>query len=90
MNLQAKPENLKDIKMNDAFNDMIVAMHDAGCGPDEITNAELLYQTGRTRELIRHLRKCRCELMEQLHESQRKVDCIDYLIWQTGKISNEK
>ena len=76
--------------MNDALNDMIAAMYDAGCGSDEITNAELLYQTGSKKELIRHLRKCRCELMEQLHESQRKVDRIDYLIRQNEKLSNEK
>ncbi len=76
--------------MNDALNDMIAAMYDAGFGSDEITNAELLYQSGHTKELIRHLRKCRCELMEQLHESQRKVDRIDYLIRQNEKISNEK
>ncbi len=76
--------------MNDTLNDMIAAMYDAGFGSDEITNAELLYQSGRTKELIRHLRKCRCELMEQLHESQRKVDRIDYLIRQNEKISNEK
>ena len=30
--------------MNDALNDMIAIMYDAGCGSDEITNAELLYQ----------------------------------------------
>ena len=90
MNLQAKTRDQKDTKMNDALNDMIAIMYDAGCGSDEITNAELLYQTGRTKELIWHLRKCRCELMEQLHESQRKVDRIDYLIWQTGKTTHEK
>ncbi|MBR6862326.1 MAG: hypothetical protein IKM73_13500 [Acidaminococcaceae bacterium] len=75
--------------MKDALNEMIAAMHEAGCGSDEITNAELLYQAGRTKELIRHLRKCRCELMEQLHESQRKVDRMDYLIRQTGKTMHE-
>ena len=89
MNLQAKTRDQKDTKMNDALNDMIAAMYDAGCGSDEITNAELMYQAGRTEELIRHLRKCRCELMEQLHESQRKVDRIDYLIRQTGKTTHE-
>ena len=76
--------------MNNALNDMIAAMHDAGCRPDEIAIAELLYQTGSTKELIRYLRKCRSELMEHLHESQRKVDHMDFLIRQTGIISNDK
>ena len=28
---------------------------------------------------------CRCIRMEELHESQRKVDCLDFLIRQTAK-----
>lgn len=76
--------------MNDALNDIIAAMHDVGCRPVEITNAELLYQAGRTKELIRHLRRCRCELMEHLHDSQRKVDRMDCLIRQTEKTTHEK
>jgi hypothetical protein len=90
MGLQTKPRKQKDIKMNDTLNDMIVALHDAGCGSNEITSATQLYQSGRTKELIQHLRKCRCELLEQLHEKQRKVDRIDYLIWQTEKTRKEK
>ena len=29
--------------------------------------------------------RCRCSRMEELHESQRKVDCLDFLIRQTAK-----
>ena len=35
--------------------------------------------------LIRYFRKCRCSRMEELHESQRRVDCLDFLIRQTAK-----
>ena len=42
-------------------------------------------EAGDTEALIRHLRKCRCIRMEELHESQRKVDCLDFLIRQTAK-----
>ena len=47
--------------------------------------AARLLQNEQTDALIRHLRLCRCELMEQLHESQKRVDCMDYLIRQTEK-----
>ena len=40
--------------MKETLNDMIAAMRDAGYGSDEITNAEMLYQAGHTKELIRH------------------------------------
>ena len=31
------------------------------------------------------MRKDRCRLMDELHESGRKVDCLDYLIRTTEK-----
>ena len=34
---------------------------------------------------IRKLRLLRCDLIEELHRSQRKVDCLDFLIRQTEK-----
>ena len=35
--------------------------------------------------MIRYFRKCRCIRMDELHETQRKVDRLDYLIRQTAK-----
>ena len=31
------------------------------------------------------LRKHRCGLMDSLHESQERVDCLDFLVWQMEK-----
>lgn len=60
-------------------------LHDAGC--DEAVTAEILelYQQGRIQEALLKMKKDRCKLMEQLHESGRKVDCMDYLIRKTEK-----
>jgi len=55
-------------------------LSDAGCGSDELMNARQLYEAGDTEALIRYFRKCRCKRMDELHESQRKVDCLDFLI----------
>ena len=54
--------------------------------------------TFRSRQAIEHLldeeqfhdalhkmRVIRCDLMEELHRSQRRVDCLDFLIRQTEK-----
>ena len=51
----------------------------------EFDKAEQLYEAGDMQALIRYFRKCRCSRMEELHESQRKVDCLDFLIRQTAK-----
>lgn len=58
---------------------------DAGCPEASAEDMARLYQNGRTAEVMRKLRLFRCELMEELHRSQRKVDCLDYLIRQTKR-----
>ncbi len=64
---------------------ILTGMRDAGCGPEAIITAERLCGAGHYSELIKHLRKCRCDLMEELHQSQKRVDCLDYVIRQAEK-----
>ena len=64
---------------------ILTNLSDAGCERTELKEAARLFESGDTEALIRHLRKCRCSRMEELHESQRKVDRLDYLIRQTAK-----
>ena len=40
----------------------------------------ILYETGNYREMLHQMKVQRCTLMEQMHESQRKVDRMDFLI----------
>lgn len=64
---------------------ILTNLSDAGCGTEELQKAKKLWESGDTEALIRYFRKCRCSRMEELHESQRKVDCLDYLIRQASK-----
>ena len=64
---------------------ILINLSDAGCGSEELEKARKLYEAGDTQALIRHFRRCRCSRMEELHESQRKVDCLDFLIRQIAK-----
>ena len=50
----------------------------------------LLCRTGRLEELKKALRKRRCALMDEVHESQRKVDRIDTVIRQIEKELKER
>ena len=50
----------------------------------------LLYRAGRLEELKKALRKQRCALMDEVHESQRKVDRIDTVIRQIEKEMKER
>lgn len=71
--------------MNAELEIILTNMEDAGCGEEELKKASLLYKAGDSEALIRYFRKCRCSRIEELHENQRKVDCLDYLIRQTEK-----
>lgn len=66
------------------YTDMLkTCMEDAGVSRDAVTKAIELYQSDARGELVRFLRLKRCELVEEMHESQRRVDRMDYLIRQS-------
>ena len=56
---------------------------DAGCPQETIT--AFLESSGA--ESLRVLRQHRCTLLEILHEEQKKLDCLDYLLYQLKKES---
>ena len=58
-------------------------MKDAGMSQEAVTKAIELYQRDARDELVRFLRLQRCELVKEMHESQRRVDRMDYLIRQS-------
>ena len=64
---------------------MLDNLADAGCTKHEAEIAGELYKNGQADELIRFLKKCRCSLMDEMHESQRKVDRMDFLIRRAEK-----
>ena len=58
---------------------------DAGCSDVSAVFVDQLVQAGRIPDAIHELRVIRCGLMDELHRSQRRVDCLDYLIRQIEK-----
>ena len=76
---------MENLQMNEELEKILTNLTDAGCGSEELQKAKQLYEAGDTEALIRYFRKCRCSRMEELHESQRKVDCLDFLIRQAAK-----
>ena len=44
-----------------------------------------MYGNGQVQDAIKMLRKHRCGLMDSLHESQWRVDCLDFLVWRMEK-----
>ncbi len=72
--------------MSDYETELTDCLADAGFDGDTTSEAVRLYKTGSRDELKQYLRSKRCDLIEQMHESQRKIDRFDYVIRQTYKI----
>ncbi len=60
-------------------------LSDMGCDDKQICFMKKMYEEGDTDTLLRDLRKCRCNLMDELHASQKKVDNMDFFIRQIQK-----
>ena len=58
---------------------------DAGCSDKSVTLVDRPYQAGRLSDALHEMKMIRCDLIDELHQSQRKVDCLDYLIRKTEK-----
>ncbi len=58
---------------------------DVGCSEESAEIVERLCSEGRLDDALHQMRIIRCDLMEELHQSQRKVDCLDHLIRQIEK-----
>lgn len=72
-------------KSNDSLSDIF---KDAGC--DEALEKQLivLKQTGQTDEFLRLLAKHKTSLLADLHTSQKRIDCLDFLVYKTKKELN--
>jgi len=74
MNLESREKVVQNLK-------------DAGCGPDIIEDFLLYFDREQKEEQITLLEKHRRELLNVVHKAEKKIYCLDYLIYQ---IKNEK
>ena len=60
---------------------LIRNLRDAGCGALLIEKFLALREGGNSREQLRILARQRAALLEKIHAAQKKVDCLDYLVF---------
>ena len=58
---------------------------DAGCGSDTIQQCMELVKRRESAELLRLLSRHRRELLDTVHQNEKRIDCLDYLIYQIEK-----
>ena len=59
---------------------IIENMKAAGCSNTDTERVRNMHQAGLVEEIIHCLRRRRCSLMDELRDSQRRVDRMDRLI----------
>ena len=74
---------MKDTEIRTLIEDMKAA----GCSSADTERVRRMHEAGMDEEILMCLRKCRCSMMDELHDRQRKIDQIDRLIRRTGKMS---
>lgn len=64
---------------------IIQNLEDAGCDCDTIAAVLNDFANGKTLCGIKRLEKHRQILLDDLHENQKQIDCLDYLVYQIKK-----
>lgn len=58
---------------------------DAGCGQEFITEFMEDLKQGKTTEELKLLAAHRRTLLDKLHREQKRIDCLDYLVYTMEK-----
>ena len=62
---------------------------DAGCDPALAEQVLALEQAGQYQDQMRLLSAYRQQLLDCLHRDERRIDCLDYLVYQLKRRSGE-
>ncbi len=62
---------------------------DAGCGEELTRRFMTLTEQGKTREALVLLAGHRKVLLDSCHAEQKKIDCLDYLVYRMEKEAKE-
>ena len=60
-------------------------LNDVGCGLELTKHVLALERSGEYREQLRLLSAHRRYLLDCLHQEERRIDCLDYLLYQIEK-----
>ena len=71
-----------DLKNNQ---EILQNLKDAACPNEFIEEFFKMKEFGSSKQLIQLLYKHKACLLDGLHESQKKVDCLDYLIFKINQ-----
>ena len=65
--------------------EIIENMKAAGCPESDIQSFVHCYESGELKKGMKIISNCRKDILDRIHEEQRKIDCLDYLEYQIKK-----
>jgi len=68
---------------------VIQNLKDAGCAPNIIECCIAYMEQGKKNELLKRLEEHRTDLLHKMHEEEKHIDCLDYLVYQIGRCESE-
>jgi len=68
---------------------VITNLVDAGCDNEQIEEVMTLIKQGRKKEVLALLANYRKRLLDCYHAEQKKIDCLDYLVYQMRREQQE-
>ncbi len=66
---------------------VIQNLKDAGCSQDTIVCCMECLDCGKETELLKQLENHRKGLLQKVHEDEKQIDCLDYLVYQINRCS---
>lgn len=66
---------------------IIQNLKDAGCSQETIDGCLACLNKGQKKELLKRLEQHRKGLLDKVHEGEKQIDCLDYLVFQIGRCS---
>ncbi len=73
------------MQKNGEYNSLYQNLLDAGCNAEMAEQYENLADDGEWNKLLRELAKQKKHLLSALHEKEKQIDCLDYLVYEINK-----
>lgn len=73
------------MKEDSVWQAVVQNLRDAGCDEETVERFLALEAAGDRREQLRLLARHRRQLLERVHREERRIDCLDYLVYQIQK-----
>ena len=68
---------------------VIQNLKDAGCTQDIIECCIACIEQGKKNELLKRLEEHRTGLLHKVHEEEKHIDCLDYLVYQIRRCESK-